>query len=124
MPREDEVRQARHFQTCSGDSTRFKRINFFEECGEVNDNSVANHWRDGVIEDATGRQLQSVFLVANNNCVTRIVSALIASNDAVRCGEEVNDLGLAFIAPLGTYNNGDSHERSPFGTCIDTTCSC
>jgi hypothetical protein len=37
------------------------------------------------------------------------MATLITSDNLVRSGEEVNDFGLAFIAPLGTYNNGDGH---------------
>ncbi|CAB4568594.1 unannotated protein [freshwater metagenome] len=34
----------------------------------------------------------------------------------MRGGEEVNDLGLSFVTPLGANYNSDGHERSPFGT--------
>jgi hypothetical protein len=55
-------------------------------------------------------------LITNNNGVTGIVPALVASNDLMRSGEEVNNFGFALVTPLGTYNNGDAHTRSSFGT--------
>jgi hypothetical protein len=44
------------------------------------------------------------------------MTTLITSDDAVRSGKQVDDFGFAFVTPLGTYDNGDGHERSPFGT--------
>jgi hypothetical protein len=60
--------------------------------------------------------LKGVLLITNNNGVTGIVPALVASNDLMRSGEEVNNFGFALVTPLGTYNNGDAHTRSSFGT--------
>ena len=34
----------------------------------------------------------------------------------VPSGKEVNNFGFALVTPLGTYNNGDAHTRSSFGT--------
>jgi hypothetical protein len=38
-----------------------------------------------------------------------IMAALVSSNDGVRGGKKVDDLGFSLVTPLGTYYNGDSH---------------
>jgi hypothetical protein len=55
-------------------------------------------------------------LITNHHGVAGIVTTLVSGNDCVSGGEEVNDLGLSFVTPLGANYNSDGHERSPFGT--------
>jgi hypothetical protein len=39
--------------------------------------------------------------------VASVVSTLVASNNRVLSGKKVDDLGFAFIAPLGSDDDGD-----------------
>jgi hypothetical protein len=34
-------------------------------------------------------------------------------------GEKVDDLGLALVAPLGAYDNGDGHGRTLLGGSVE-----
>jgi hypothetical protein len=55
-------------------------------------------------------------LITDNDGVAGIVATLVASNNLMRSGKQVNNFGFALVTPLGTYNNGDAHTRSSFGT--------
>jgi hypothetical protein len=39
--------------------------------------------------------------------VTGVVSTLVASDNRILSGKKVDDLGFAFIAPLGSDDDGD-----------------
>jgi hypothetical protein len=55
-------------------------------------------------------------LITDYNGVAGIVATLVAGNDLMRSSKKVNNFGFALVTPLGTYNNGDAHTRSSFGT--------
>ena len=46
-----------------------------------------------------------------DDCVTGIVTALGAAADLRLMGEDVGELALAFVAPLGAEDNCDGHVR-------------
>jgi hypothetical protein len=55
-------------------------------------------------------------LITDNDGMARIVATLVASDNLMRSSKKVNNFGFALVTPLGTYNNGDAHTRSSFGT--------
>ena len=86
---------------------------------------------DVVVQDAARDQLQRVALVADDHGVPGVVTALVAHDVAVLLRQQVDDLGLALVAPLGANDDGDRHGtllaelgaagvvRPPDGTCAD-----
>jgi hypothetical protein len=49
--------------------------------------------------------MEDVLFCARDDCVAGVVAAGIAHNDLRLVGQQVNDLSLAFITPLGAYDN-------------------
>src|ERR1700752_3267948 len=50
--------------------------------------------------------------------MTGVVTTLVASDDIKSFGEQIDDLALTFIAPLGTYNcNYSGHDFGEFVLC-------
>ena len=58
-----------------------------------------------------GIELEGVALTADHDGVAGVVAALVAHDVAVLLGEQVDDLGLALVAPLGADDDGDGHAR-------------
>jgi hypothetical protein len=107
MPRENELGLARDGQFGTRNTSRFKTINFGEESWHINHNTVANDWCDMLIKNPRRNELQGVLLSTNNNRVASIVPTLVASDHRILSGKKVDDLGFAFIAPLGSDDDGD-----------------
>ena len=61
------------------------------------------------VQDAAGDELQGVALVANHHRVAGVVASLVANDEAVLLRQQVDDLGLALVAPLGADDDGDRH---------------
>jgi len=110
VPREDEVCPARDFQVCAGVATRFQHVDFFEECRQVDDDAVADHGSDVRVQDARRDELQGVLLTVDNDGVAGVVAALVTHDIGVLFGQQVDDLGFAFVAPLGSDYDGDWHD--------------
>ena len=68
-----------------------------------------------VVEDPGGNELQGVALAIDDNGVAGVVPTLVAHDVRVLFRQQVDDLGFALIAPLGSDDDGDGHARSPDG---------
>ncbi len=73
------------------------------------DDAVADDGLHARAKNAAGDQLQDVLLLADEDGVAGVVAALIARDDVEALGEEVDDLALAFVAPLGAENDDVFH---------------
>ena len=76
-------------------------IRFDEERFGIDDHAVAEHTRFATMHDSGGQQVQHKGLVADLDGVTGVVTALVAGNDIEPLPEQIDDLALTFIAPLG-----------------------
>ena len=93
----------------AGDAAGRQRVDLGEQRRQVDDDAVGDHRDDVVVEDAARRQLQGVALAADDDGVAGVVAALVAHDVAVLLGEQVDDLGLALVAPLSPDDDGDRH---------------
>ena len=57
-------------------------------------------------EDAAGDELQDKLLAVDDDGVAGVVAAGVAGDDVELFAEDVDDLALAFIAPLGSKDDG------------------
>ena len=62
--------------------------------------------------DAGGQQRQLVDLAADDEGMAGIVPALEAHDDVGLLGQPVDDLALAFVAPLGAHDDHVRHRSS------------
>ncbi len=109
VPREDEVALAADLQLGAGDAAALECVDLLEERGQIDHDAVADHRDDVRVEHARRGELQGVALGSHDHGVARVVAALVADDVAVFGGEQVDDLGLALVAPLGAYDNSDGH---------------
>ncbi len=78
-------------------------VDFFDQTHRVNHHAIANDAGLPAAQDAGGNQVQHVFLTADENGVSRVVPALGTDHDVRPFRQDVNDLALAFIAPLRAH---------------------
>ena len=53
------------------------------------------------------------FLAAGDDRVPRIGPAVVAADEIGMLGQQVDDLALALVSPLGADDHGRRHETSP-----------
>jgi adenylosuccinate synthase len=73
--------------------------------GAIEDDAVADHARLVRVEDAGGDQVELELLAVADDRVTGVVAALEAHDRVGPLGEQVGDLALALIAPLGANDH-------------------
>ena len=115
VPREDQVRPTRHLQLGTRDAARLQHVDLVEERRQVDDDAVRDHGDHMVVEDPGGNELQGVPLAIDDDGVAGVVPTLVAHDVRVLFRQQVDDLGFALIAPLGSDDDGDGHARSPDG---------
>ena len=103
--RHDHMRVARDLEVGGGDAVTLEHVDFLEEHGGVHHAAVADD-RDAVrVHDAGGHLMQAVLLIAHHDGVAGVISTLVA-DDAVELGsDQVADLALALVAPLGSHQH-------------------
>ena len=79
----------------------------------VDDHPVADHRHDVVVEHARGNELQGEALAVDDDRVAGVVAPLVAHDQVRLLGQEVDETALAFVTPLGTYDDGRRHGASP-----------
>ena len=67
-----------------------------------------------------GYQLQYEFLLPDEDRMSGVMAALITRNGVKFLGKQIDDLALAFIAPLRAEHNQITHE---FGRMSPRNCS-
>ena len=66
-----------------------------------------------LVQHAARDELQRVPLAADDDGVTGVVAALVAHHVGVLLGEQIDDLRLALVTPLGADDDGDGHAHAP-----------
>jgi hypothetical protein len=107
VPRENQLSLTRDLEFCARNSARLESVNLCKQCRHVNDDAITNDRSDVVVQNPRRNELQGVLLSTDNHGVTGVVSTLIASDNRILSGKKVDDLGFAFIAPLGSDDDGD-----------------
>ncbi len=112
MPGKDEMRTARHLQLGARDPARLEHVDLGEQRRQIDDDAVGDHRDHVVVEDARRHELQGVALTTDDDGVAGVVAALVPHHVSVFFRQQVDDLGFALIAPLGSDDDGDGHARS------------
>ena len=85
-----------------------------QQDGRVDHHPVADHRRDVLVEDAARDQLEGEGLAVDHDAVAGVVAALVAHHHVHLAGQEVGELALPLVAPLGPHHHGCGHASSPF----------
>ena len=94
-----------------GHARVLERGHFLPEVLNVDDDAVAQHVHDAGQADAGRNQMQGKLAVFVHNGVTGVVAALIAADDVVFSGDQVDHTTLALVAPVDTHNCAVAHVR-------------
>src|SRR6185295_14385306 len=110
---EDQMRVAAHEQPAAIDALCGQPVELGQEHGRIDHHTVADDRGDVVVEDAARHQLQGKRLASDDDRVPRVVPALVAHDDVHLLGDEVGELALALVTPLGT-----DHDRCGHGAMV------
>ena len=100
--RQDEMRLVAHEQASGHvDAQPRQLIHLAEQRVRIDDDAVADEADDAGMEDPRRNQVKDELASADIHGVSRVVSALIARDDRKVRGQQIDDLPLALIAPLG-----------------------
>ena len=112
--RHDQVGVAAHPQAGGGvDAPGLEAVDLVEEHLGVDDDAVADDVDDLRVEDAARDQLEGVGLPVDDDGVAGVVAALVADDHRHLLGEEVGQLALALVPPLGSHDHRGGHDASP-----------
>ena len=81
---------------------------FFEKCDGIEDYTIADDAAASRAQYATGHQLQDKLFAVDDDCVAGIVAAGVASHDGKILRQDIDDLALAFVTPLGADDDRSS----------------
>ena len=102
--REHHVGGVADVQAAGGiDAGFFQAINFLEQADGVDDDAVADDAGGAPAKDAGGDEVQDVFGPADDDRVAGVGAALGAHDDVGLLGQEIDDLALTLVAPLGAH---------------------
>jgi hypothetical protein len=88
-----------------------QRLQLLEEARHVDHAATSDDVDAAWVHETRRQDVEVVGNAVCDNCVAGVVSALGAAADLRFVGEDVGELALAFVAPLGTEDNGDGHVR-------------
>ena len=97
----DQVRVGGDAQAADVDPPRAQRVELLDQHLRVDHHAVADHAALARVEDARGDQVQLPLLAVAHDRVPGVVAALEAHDGIAVLGEQIGDLALALIAPLG-----------------------
>ena len=99
--RQDQVRLvADHQAIADVDAGARQLVDLGEERLRIDDDAVADDAGDAVVEDAGRQQPQDELAAVGVDRVPGVVPALVARDDREVRRQQVDDLALAFVAPL------------------------
>jgi hypothetical protein len=97
----DQVGVGGDLQVVDVDAAAAQAIDLAEQDARVEHDAVADHAGLVRVEDPRGDQVELELLAVADDRVAGVVAALEADDDVRPLGEQVGDLPLALVAPLG-----------------------
>ena len=108
MPRHDQMRVARHVDLCGRTTALLELVELSDQNLRIDDAAVADH-AGLAAHDAARQRADLERLVTDDNCVSGVRTALVAAHDVRVLREQVDDLALAFVAPLRPDDDSRRH---------------
>ena len=102
---DDEVVRA------DGDARGLQRADLFEEAHRVDHDAVADDGAHVRRQDAGRQQRQLVGLATLDDCVAGVGAAVVADDDVMVGGEQIDDFPLGLVAPLQADDTGGGHVK-------------
>ncbi len=108
--RHDHVRAAADSNAGDVDAPRGQGVELVDQRDRVDDDAIADDRGDVRIQDARRRQPELEDLIAADDRVAGVVTALVANDHRRLLGQEVGRLALALVAPLQPDDDGSRHQ--------------
>jgi hypothetical protein len=97
---------------CHLDAVLAQSFHFADQADGVADDAIADDAQLVLAQYAGGDEMQDGFLALDDDSMPGVVPAGVTHDHVRLLGEHVNDLAFAFVAPLGTHENGICHNIS------------
>ncbi len=110
----DQMGVARDPQPGAVHALALEQVDLVEQDAGVDDDAVADHRRDVVVEHAARHQLEGEGLPVHHDGVPGVVAALVADDHVHLLGKQIGQLALAFVTPLGADDHCGGHARLLF----------
>ena len=107
--RHDQVRRARDAQAVDRDPALLQGVELAAQHPGVDDGPVADDAELARVEDPRRDQVQLERLAVAHDRVPGVVAALEPHHHVAALGEQVDDLALALVAPLGADDHCRGH---------------
>ena len=108
--RQDEVRAVRDDEVVADlDAERLELPGLPLEGDRVHHDAVADHAEDPRVQDPGGDEVQHELLPRDDHGVAGVVAAVVARHHLDPRRQQVHDLPLAFVAPLGAGDHDVGH---------------
>ena len=113
VPGQQQRRPVADFQVVRGDGHALPGdiLHFLPQVFRVNGDAVPEDIHDTLPENAGGQQVQGKFAVLIDNGMAGIAAALIADNDVIVFGQQIDHASLALVTPV----DADDYSISHFG---------
>ena len=99
--RQHQMRLRTDQQTTAADALPLEHVDLRQQHMGIDDDPVANHRSDVVVQDPARDQLELERLPINHKGVASIVATLVAHDVRAFLRHNVDDSAFAFVAPLG-----------------------
>ena len=96
------------------DAGLLQHVELFKKGLGVEDDARSDDAQPAPVKNSRGNQVQDELLAVDGHGVTGIVSPLVPGDDVEFLGQQVDDLSLALISPLGPDNDDVGHCLCPF----------
>ena len=84
-------------------------VDLFEETRRVDDDAVGDDRADAGVQDAGGQQRELERLAVGDDGVAGVGPAVVADDEVVPLGEQIDDLAFGLVAPLEADDTGAGH---------------
>jgi hypothetical protein len=111
----DQVAVGRHPQAAGVDARGAQRDQLVDQDLRVDDDAVADDAALAGVEDPRRHEVELPLAIAAHDRVAGVVAALEAHDRVGALGEQVGDLALALIAPLGADDDYSRHAGKSIG---------
>ena len=91
------------------DAAGDQAVDFLQDAGRVEHHAAGDDALHLRAEDAAGDQRELVGLAAGDDGMAGVAAALVADDDIVLVGQQVDDLALGLVAPLQTDHASNAH---------------
>ena len=107
--RQDQVGVAGDHEVLGGDALPLEGGELAEQDPGVDDDAVADDVDDVGVQDPAGHEAHGEAALADDDRVPGVVAALVADDHVHVAGQDVGELALALVAPLGPDHDGRGH---------------